>query len=221
MADDYAEDAENNDGEAGTPKGLTFVYRVYDGLYVNLTNRCPCRCTFCIRSKADAVGASDTLWLAHEPSFDEVMGQLEDLGAERCSEVVFCGYGEPTTRFELLKQVARAVKERWGKPVRINTNGLGSLVNGRDITPELAGIIDALSISLNAPNAERYQELCRSRFGSESFDAMIDFTRRAALVVPHIQMTTVSTMLTKAEEHECARICERLGASYRIRTYAG
>ena len=111
------------------------------------------------------------------------------------------------------------VKEAFGLPVRVNTNGQGSLICGRDIAPECAGLVDAVSISLNTPNPERYAELTRSRFGEAAFPAMLDFAREVKRYVPSVTMTTVETTLTPEEEDACRAICEDLGVNYRIRLW--
>ncbi len=200
-------------------EAMNVLYPIGDKLYVNLTNRCSCDCTFCLRNAADGAHGSDTLWLVREPSFEEVMAAFDDYAMEDVTEVVFCGYGEPTCAFDRLVAVARAVKERWGKPVRVNTNGQGSLICGRDIAPELEGVVDALSISLNTPDAARYLELTRSRFGEEAFPAMLDFARRARAYVPDVTLTTVATTLSPEEEQTCQRLCDELGVRYRIRPW--
>lgn len=212
--------------EAGTRnRAETIVYPVGDGLYVNLTNRCSCACTFCIRQKAVGVGVNESgddneLWLDHEPDFNETMAAFDAYDMSRATEVVFCGYGEPTCRFDLLKQAAREVRRRWRLPVRVNTNGQGSLINGRDIAPEFAGIIDAVSISLNAPDAETYQRIVRSRFGTAGFDAMLAFAKEVREYVPNVTLTTVSTTISHADEERCRQLCEQLGVRYRIRAFA-
>ena len=147
------------------------------------------------------------------------MAAFEAFDVERYREVVFCGYGEPTEAFDLLVRVARAVKERYGKPIRVNTNGHGSLINGRNIAPELEGVVDSVSISLNSPDAARYQQIVRSRYGEEAFDGMLDFAREAARHMPQVTMTTVETTLTPEEEDRCRAICEELGVRYRIREW--
>ena len=114
---------------------------------------------------------------------------------------------------------AAYIKEHWHLPVRINTNGLGSLVNGTDIAPKLAGLVDTVSVSLNTPNAEEYHRLVRSRFGEKSFDAMLDFARECTQYVPHVVMTTVDTTITKEEEEQCRKICKDLGVTYRVRPW--
>ena len=147
------------------------------------------------------------------------MAAFEAFDVERYREVVFCGYGEPTEAFDLLVRVARAVKKRYGKPIRVNTNGQGSLINGRDIAPELAGVVDSVSISLNSPDAARYQQIVRSRYGEGAFGGMLDFAREAARYVPEVTLTTVETTLTPEEEDRCRAICEELGVRYRIREW--
>lgn len=200
-------------------QAMNIVYAIGSKLYVNLTNRCSCDCIFCLRQEGDGAHGSDTLWLSHEPDFDEVMAAFEAFSVEDFDEVVFCGYGEPTEAFDLLLRVARAVKERYDKPIRINTNGQGSLICGRDIVPELAGVVDALSISLNTPDPRRYLELTRSRFGEEAYPALLDFAREAKRSVPDVTLTTVATTLTEEEEQECRRLCEHMGVRYRIRPW--
>lgn len=198
---------------------MEILYKVHNNLYVNLTNKCPCACTFCLRQNMDHVGESKSLWLEREPSAEEVIAEFAKFDMSRFNEVVFCGFGEPTEAFEVLKKVAAFVKETYHMPIRLNTNGLGNLVNGRDITPEMEGLIDTVSISLNTPNADRYHELVRSKFGDKSFDAMLDFARSSTKYVHNVVMTTVDTTITKEEEKECRRICDSIGAKYRIRPW--
>ena len=133
---------------------MTILYELHDNLYINLTNRCPCSCTFCLRQNREDMGTSDSLWLEHEPSFEEVAAEFEKFDMSRYHEIVFCGFGEPTEALDILLQTARFIKEHWQKPIRINTNGLGNLIHGRDITPSFEGLIDTLSISLNTPDPQ-------------------------------------------------------------------
>lgn len=198
---------------------MTILYEVYDNLYVNMTNRCPCACTFCLRQTRDEMNHSGSLWLEREPSIEEVKAEFGKYDMSKYKELVFCGFGEPTERLNDLLEVAAFAKENFHIKTRINTNGLGSLVNGRDIAPELKDKIDTVSISLNTPNAERFLELTRSKFGAGSFQAMLDFAGEARKYVPHVVLTTVSTTLTKEEEEECQKICDNLGVTYRIRPW--
>lgn len=200
-------------------KAMTILYEVHNNLYVNLTNKCPCSCTFCLRQTRDHMEKSDPLWLEHEPIFEEVAEAFKNFEMSKYNELVFCGFGEPTERLDLLLKVAAYAKEQFGIKTRINTNGLGNLIHGKDVTPLLKGLIDTLSISLNTPNKEKYHELVRSKFGDISYDAMLQFTADAVKYVPNVVMTTVETTLTREEENECQQICERLGVTYRIRAW--
>lgn len=198
---------------------MEILYKVHNNLYINLTNKCPCACTFCLRQNIDHVGESGSLWLEREPSADEVIAEFDKFDVNQYDEVVFCGFGEPTEAFEVLKKTAAFVKEKYNKPIRLNTNGLGNLINGRDIAPELKGLVDTVSISLNTPDAERYHEIVRSRFGDCSFNEMIKFAQACSKYVPRVVMSTVDTTITKEEEQRCQEICDSIGAIYRIRPW--
>lgn len=200
-------------------KKMEILYKVHNNLYVNLTNRCPYACTFCLRQNMDRVGESDSLWLEHGPSAREVIDEFGKWDMSKFDEVVFCGFGEPTEAFEVLKEVAAYIKKTYNKPIRINTNGSGSLINGRNIAPELKGLVDTVSISLNNPDAKRYNELVRSKFGEKSFDAMIEFAKECKKYVPNVVMSTVDTTISHEEEAECQKICDSIGATYRIRPW--
>ena len=197
----------------------TILYKVHHNLYVNLTNKCPCACTFCLRQTRDHMEDSGVLWLDHEPAVDEVIAEFAKFDMSQYEEVVFCGFGEPTEALEVLLPVAKYVKETFSKPVRINTNGLGNLIWNRDITPEFKGLIDTVSSSLNSPNADEYHNLVRSKFGMQSFDAMLDFAKKCTTYVPHVVMTTVATTISKEDEAQCQKICDNLGVTYRIRPW--
>ncbi len=198
---------------------MTIFYEVHDNIYVNLTNKCPCACTFCLRQTRDHMENSHVLWLEHAPSFEEVQEAMKAVDFSKYKEVVFCGFGEPTEALDVLKPTAKRIKEKYNMPIRINTNGLGSLVNGRDIVPELKGLVDTVSVSLNTPNADEYHRLVRSKFGEKSFDAMIDFAKECTKYIPNVVMTTVETTITHEEEKQCQEICDRIGAKYRIRPW--
>lgn len=200
-------------------KGMTILYKVHNNLYVNLTNRCTCRCTFCLRNEKETVGESSTLWLEREPSVEEVEKEFEKFNMDDYEEVVFCGFGEPTERIDDLIEIAKFVKEKYNKKMRINTNGQGSLSNGKNIAPMMEGLIDTVSISLNTPNEQRYHEIVRSKFGDKAYPAMLDFAREVKKYVPKVVLSTVSTTITEEEEEQCRKICEELGVEYRIRPF--
>lgn len=198
---------------------MEILYKVHNNIYVNMTNKCPYSCTFCLRQTMDRIGESDRLWLEREPLLQEVCDEFNKFNMDEYNEVVFCGFGEPTERFDDLIKVAAFVKEKYGKKIRINTNGVGSLINGRDIAPEMKGLIDTVSISLNNPHKDEYLSLVRSKFGEQSFDAMLDFAKECTKYIPNVVLTTVDTTISHEEEEECRRICESIGATYRIRPW--
>ena len=195
------------------------LYHYHNNLYVNLTNRCPCACTFCLRRDRDKMGDSDSLWLDREPTVDEVKAGLDARDMSQYDELVFCGFGEPTERIDAVVEIAKYAKQKFGIKTRLNTNGLGNLINKRDIVPELAGILDTVSISLNTPDKEDYLAIVRPAFGECSFDEMLRFAADCVAVIPKVVLSTVDTTLTKEQEARCAEICAKLGVTYRIRTF--
>ena len=200
-------------------KKMEILYKVHNNLYINLTNRCPYSCTFCLRQKMDKVGESDTLWLLREPTAEEVIEEFKKWDVDSFHEIVFCGFGEPTVAFDVLKEVAEFIKSKYNKPIRLNTNGVGSLINKRNIAPELKGLIDTVSISLNNPDPEEYAKLVRSKYGVKSFQEMIDFAKECKKYVPNVVMSTVDTTISHEEEKKCKEICDKIGAEYRIRPW--
>lgn len=198
---------------------MVILYEVHSGLYVNMTNKCPCACVFCLRQDRDEMENSGSLWLDREPTVDEVIAEFDKFDMTKYEEVVFCGFGEPTQRLDDLLKVAEFVKKTYNIPIRINTNGLSDLIYKKDTAPMFEGLIDTVSISLNTPNRERFFELTRSKFGIESFDAMLKFAGNVKKYVKNVILTTVSTTLTAEEEAECAKICQNLGVTYRIRPF--
>ena len=198
---------------------MTVTYPVKNGIYVNMTNRCPCACTFCLRQHGPSVYGSDPLWLEREPTVEEVCASLDGRDLPRYDEVVFCGYGEPTERLDDLLQVAAHIKSKGDIPIRINTNGLSDLIHGERTAPKLKGLIDTVSVSLNATNKEEYCKVVRPRFGLESYEAMLRFTKDCVAYVPNVVMTVVDVVTSPREQERCREICEELGATLRVRPY--
>ncbi|MCH5257720.1 MAG: TIGR04100 family radical SAM protein [Lachnospiraceae bacterium] len=198
---------------------MIILYEVYENLYVNMTNRCPCACTFCLRQTKDEMNNSGSLWLEREPSVEEVIAKFDKFDMKKYRELVFCGFGEPTERLEDLLKVAAYAKEKFRIPIRINTNGLSDLIYGKDTAPMYEGLIDTVSISLNTPDRDKYLELTRSKFGIESHDAMLRFAGNVSKYVPNVVLSTVKSTITEEEEQKCREICDKLGVTYRIRNY--
>lgn len=202
---------------------MTITYRVRDAIYVNLTNRCPCACTFCLRSQGPGVYGSDSLWLDREPTEEEVWESLCGWDLKAFREVVFCGYGEPTERLDALLAVAARLKGLDPSiRVRVNTNGLSDLVNGRPTAALFAGKVDCLSISLNTDDPAEYLAVCRPKFGEAAYPAMLEFAREAARCVPEVVMTVVGEPVTSPEKQaRCREVAAGLGARLRVRPYEG
>lgn len=190
----------------------TYVYKLNDALYINLTNRCTNACDFCIRDGRKGMGEYD-LWLDKEPTAEEVLKEIGD--PTQYSEIVFCGFGEPMIKLNEIIEIAKEVKKRGGK-VRINTNGHANVYHGENVVPKLKEIVDVISISMNAPTAEQYQEICRSRYGLKAFDAMLDFARECVGVIPKVVLSVVD-VLPPEDIEKCRKIAEDIGASFRVR----
>ena len=192
-----------------------FVYEYGDSLYINLTNKCPNNCEFCLRNFKNGVGEDD-LRLSREPNFEDVKEDLSLFPLKKYDEIVFCGFGEPMCALSVLSQVGPYLK-RLGLKTRVNTNGLGGLWNKRNDIPQLISkYIDSVSISLNASYPELYQEICRSRYGEDAFYAMIEFVK--GCVENGIDTTlTVVDFIGEEEIESCRLLAEKLGAKYRVR----
>lgn len=197
---------------------IIYVYK--NNVYLNITNKCPCACTFCIRSQTDAIGNAKNLWLNHNPSFDEVKKAIDGFDFDGFDEIIFCGYGEPTNSFEVLIKTSKYIKENIGIKTRLNTNGLGNLINKKDITKELCENIDAVSISLNCSNKEDYLKTVRPKFGIESYKAMLDFAKDCKKHTDNVMFSVVDVI--GAEEIEkCQKIADELGIHLRVRKFSG
>ena len=194
------------------------LYDYASGLYANLTNRCPCRCEFCIRTMVDSLGDADSLWLKREPTVDDVKELLKEWDLSRYTELVFCGYGEPMERLDDVLDPCRYIKGTTNLKTRINTNGLSDLLHDRGTAPELKGLVDAISISLNAASAEKYDALCHPKFGLESWPAILKFTENVKKYVPDVTMSVVGGTIPKEDVEICRHIAEeQLGVKFRVR----
>lgn len=194
---------------------MIITYRLGDGLYVNMTNRCSNRCEFCIRNFGDGIENSGSLWLDHEPTVDEICDSIKE-NISDCKEIIFCGYGEPVMRLEDLLAVVRKMKDIVKVPFRINTNGQADLIFGKETAKELEGLIDTVSISLNAPTAKEYDDICHSDYGEKAFDALIEYAKDCKKYVPHVKFSVVDCMDEKDIE-ACRVIAEKAGVPLRVR----
>lgn len=198
------------------PRPRVIGYVIDNALYVNLTQKCPTDCGFCPRDTKPVVQGHD-LTLKEEPSAAEVLADLGDVSGY--DEVVFCGFGESTMRLPVMKEVAGALKKAGAERLRLNTIGLGDLTNGRPIAQELAGLIDAVSVSLNSIDPAQYEKLVRPRpeYRGKAWQAMIDFTKSASAHLPEVQMTVVTVPNVDIEASR--KFAESLGARFHARKY--
>ena len=192
------------------------VYDYCGGLYINLTNRCPCTCEFCIKNFTDNLGSADSLVLDEEPTVDEVMDEIGRWDMDAYDEVVFCGYGEPTMRLPELLEIAGKVKDKYeGTRIRINTIGLADVIWGEETAPKLEGLIDAVNVSMNEADEEKYEALCHPVFEG-SYDAMLQYIADVQRYVPDVT-TSVVGCISRESIEECRRKAEELGVRFRVR----
>lgn len=186
------------------------AYKIRDSLYLNITNRCTNKCSFCVRFHSDYVKGHN-LRLSAEPTEEELKTAIGD--PVQYKEIVFCGYGEPFLRFEIVKNLARWIKERGGR-VRINTNGHGNIINRRNILPELKGFVDVISVSLDASNEKVYNRICNPDF-KNAFHEVISFIKEARQYIPDVQATVVE--MEGVDVEKCRKITDELGIKLRVR----
>lgn len=192
-----------------------YVYEFGDSLYLNITNRCPNNCEFCIRNIKDGVSGND-LWLLKEPTYQELVDDLGMYDLKRYKEIVFCGFGEPMCNLSMISQIAPYLKNN-GCKIRINTNGLGNLINKReDVAKLIAPYIDAVSISLNASDADTYQEICRSKYGKDAFYAMLKFAKDCVDAGIDTTMSVVD-FIGEEEIEACRKLAVEAGAHFKVR----
>ena len=206
-------------GKIDMQKAMNISYEIGNKLYLNITNKCPCNCTFCIRNNGDGAYGSDPLWLEHQPSIDEVIANLKTRDLDSYEEIIFCGYGEPTCELEILKTTAAYIRSVSKTPIRLNTNGLGNLVNKRDIAPDFEGLLDTVSVSLNASDSEAYDKVTRPSFkGVDCFEEMLKFAERVKLFVPNAMLTVVD-VIGEEEIAKSQAIADKVGIQLRVREY--
>jgi len=199
----------------------TYAYILDGNLYINLTNSCTNNCIFCIRSLNDTVVGANLTLSTENVKASDVIEQIKNKMQPEIEQVVFCGYGEPTLKIEILKEVAGFLRKTYpNKKIRINTNGQANFVFGRDIVSEIAPLIDKVSISLNSDNAKQYQELSQSKFGEEIYEEVKKFAKMCV----NAGIETDLSIVTGYKDYEinienCKKIASDIGANLRIREW--
>lgn len=195
-------------------KAATIAYKIGDSLYLNITNRCSNTCIFCPKFNQYKLYGHDLL-LDREPSFEEVLAAIAAVEPAGFDEIVFCGFGESLLRLELVLRIAEELKRLYPYPIRINTDGQANLVHGRNIVPELVGLVDTISVSLNASDAETYMQLCDTPFGDDGFSGVCDFIRLAKQQIPNVIASVVD--YPGVDLDACRALALSLGVSFRVR----
>lgn len=193
------------------------LYQLGNTLYINVTNACDNHCVFCIRDTETGVGGDYNLWLQEDPSAEEIITELNSALKQNYDEVVFCGYGEPLIRLEVVLAVLEFLKEQYPDvPVRINTNGHASAIHKINVPPLLKGV--HLSISLNAPTAEKYDAISQPDI-SNAFEEVLRFAKES---IPYAASVTLSVVdVIPAEDiAECRKLAEELGVLFRVREFS-
>ena len=195
---------------------MTVTYESGENLYINLTNRCPNSCDFCVRTECEKHYGD--LWLEREPTAEEVICEIKARDLSKYENLVFCGFGEPTERLEVLLEIAEAVKTyRPETVIRLNTNGQANLIAGRDVTPLFLGKVDVISVSLNAPTAKGYDAICHSRFGEAAFAGLLDFSVKVKPYCKEVIFSVVDESLSADEIEACRKIANDRGIFLRVR----
>ena len=196
----------------------TYAYMLDGNLYINLTNKCSNGCDFCVRNERSSY-YGNYLWLRHgEPTADKVIAQVKGFGdIKRFKEVVFCGFGEPTYKVAEMVTLCDYFHEK-GLATRLNTNGQGNMINKRDIVPELKGKIDLVNVSLNASCKEKYQKICRSQYGENGFEGMIEFAKACKKEGVSVRFSIVDC-IGEEEVNACKKLCESINIPLYIRDY--
>ncbi len=193
----------------------TYVYKAYGNLYINLTNKCSNSCDFCIRNGHDGI-EDQPLWLDKEPTAEDVIKALpQDFSSFK--SVVFCGFGEPTERLDVMLEVAKFLKSK-GVITRLNTNGQSDRINGKPTAPLMKGLIDYINVSLNASDKEKYQAICHSQFGDQAFDDMLAFAVSAKENGIKVNFSVVD-VIGEEEIEACRKVCDKLGIPLRVRAF--
>lgn len=197
---------------------MTIFYVVGNKAYLNITNRCPCSCTFCIRNNGEGAYGSDSLWLDREPTYDEIVDSIKKHNLNDYKEIIFCGYGEPLERLDMVMKVSEYIKSFADIPVRINTNGLSDLINNKPTAMLLSGKIDTMSISLNASCSEEYQKVSRPEYGDKAFNAILAFAEDCKKCIPRVIFSVVD-VISKEEIEKCQKLSQQMGIQLRVRKY--
>lgn len=195
---------------------MVITYVIKNSLYVNITNLCTNRCEFCVRDTENH-GGLPNLRLEREPTLQEIIADVSSYNLNMFSEIVFCGFGEPTCRLYDMLETCKKIREVSTTPIRVNTNGHASMILTEDTAPAFKGLVDCVSISLNAADSYTYTKLCHPRFGEDAFTGVVRFAREVSKYVPKVVLTVIRGTIPEADIERCSKIAADIGAGFRVR----
>lgn len=195
---------------------MNILYSMENTLYINITNKCQCDCIFCIRKEFDSVRGNDSLWLDHEPTVPEFINELKKYDLNKFSEVVFCGYGEPLLRIDEVISICKYIRSISSIEIRINTNGLSDFVYNKPTAHLFHGLVDYISISLNAPSAQEYLEITKPPYGLKSFDALLKFAEDCKKYINHVKFSVVD-VISEEQIARCKLLAHKMDIQLRVR----
>ena len=196
---------------------MALTYVINNSLYVNITNLCTNRCDFCFRDYPNLPDPLNGVVLDREPTLAEIIADVSSHNLNNFSEIVFCGGGEPTCRLYDMLETCKMIREKCKTPIRVNTNGHASMILGEDTAPAFRGLVDCVSISLNAADSDTYAKLCHPRFGENAFHGIVKFAREVSKYVPNVIITVVRGTITESDIARCEQIAAGIGATFRVR----
>lgn len=194
------------------------VYTLENSVYMNITNKCPCSCVFCIRANGNGVGSAESLWLDKDPDLDDIISEIDKFDFSDYSEVVYCGYGEPTEQLDNLIESARYLKNKYHLKIRLNTNGLSDMINNKSTAELLSEVVDTVSISLNAPDSETYCRVSNPVFGTEAFNSLLKFANDCKKYIQTVKFTVVD-IISSEEIEKCRQLSSEMNIPLRVRKY--
>nr|WP_072902519.1 TIGR04100 family radical SAM protein [Hathewaya proteolytica] len=195
---------------------MNILYNMGDTLYINITNKCQCNCVFCIRNEYDSVRGNESLWLDHEPEVQEVIEAFKKCDLDKYEHIVFCGYGEPLLKLEKVIEVCKYIRSITNKDIRINTNGLCDLVYNKPTAHLLEGLVDSISISLNAPSAEEYLQISKPPYGLKSFEALLRYAEDCKKYIKEVKFSVVD-VISEEQIERCKNLASSMGIPLRVR----
>lgn len=195
------------------------LYRYKERVYLNITNKCCCNCTFCLRNHQDHYGEAENLWFDKEPLAEEIIDAIDNYDFGDCKEVVFCGFGEPTMALETLLTISSYIRSHYRFRIRLNTNGLSDLIYNRSTAHEICNAVDSISISLNMPDAESYTEVVRPIYGEKAFGVMLRFAQDCKTYLNDVRFSVVD-VVGKENVEKSRLLADSLGISLHIRAYS-